>query len=50
VSNDNQLRVLVADDEVHARLRIASLLAAQAYPLNVIEADGYPFDSGDHKR
>jgi len=39
VSNDDHLRILVADDEAHARLRIADLLATQAHPMNVFEAN-----------
>ena len=39
MSNDNHLRILVADDEAHARLRIADLLSTQAHPMNVFEAN-----------
>jgi len=39
VSENNHLKVLVADDEAHARLRIADLLATQAYPVNVFEVN-----------
>ena len=38
MSNGNQLRVLVADDEAHARRRITDLLAAQPHTLHVFEA------------
>lgn len=38
MNNESQLRVLVADDETHARRRITDLLAAQPRTLNVFEA------------
>ena len=39
MNENDHLRVLIADDEAHARLRVLDLLAAQAHPVDAFEAN-----------